>query len=153
MDKSGTGKGRRRQRRGGGVGWFYLGALLGAVLAAGAVIVTSELHHEHGLRRLRRRRGMLDVNELPAEMDLVEGLTHVVSEGFSAMADAARQLGDSFGGARREQIRYGLESTGAAGHGASSHGWYVADDDDEPHGYHTAADQQDATAGTEPLPS
>jgi hypothetical protein len=119
-----------RRRGGSGLGWFYLGALVGAVLAAGAVIVATELNHEHGIRRLRRRRGMKDVELLPAEMDIVEGLTHVVSEGFSAMADAALKLGNSFSGAKREQIRYGLE-TDSAGHGASSHGWYFADDDEE----------------------
>jgi len=138
-----------------GVGWLILGALLGAVLAAGAVIVASEIQHEHGLRRLRRRRGMRDTETLPAEMDLVEGLTHVVSEGFNAMADAALKLGDSFGGARREQIRYGLEAeSGAHSHGASEHGWYYDDEDHSTH-YAPAADSLpvDEQVDEAPLPS
>jgi hypothetical protein len=127
------------------MGWFYLGALLGAVLSAGAVVLATEMQHGRSARRLRRRNGTLNPEAFESEIDLVEGLSHVVSEGLNVMAEAAARLSDSFGSARREAIRYGIESEGASrGHGGSSHGWYTGEEDDEP------ADPDNSVA---PLPS
>jgi len=146
------------RRRSAGFGWFYLGALIGAVLAAGAVVVATELTQAHGLRRLRQRRGMRDSELLAREMDIVEGLTHVVSEGFGAMADAVTRLSDGFSSQRRETIRYGLEAEGGSGHVGSSHGWYYGDEDDD---YQPAVSsagstesyEEDAFGAEQPLPS
>lgn len=131
-----------------GLGFFLFGAAIGAILAAGAVVVATELQHGRSRTRRLRGNGERGPENLAEEIDLVEGLSHVVSEGLNVMADAVARLSDSFGSARREAIRYGIESEGAgSGHGASSHGWYMGEDDED-EAATPAADGSD-----QPLPS
>jgi hypothetical protein len=133
-----------------GLGWFYLGAALGAVLAAGAVVVATEVQHGRSVRRLRLRGrfgAAAGPEELAQEIDLVEGLSHVVSEGLNVMADAVARLSDTFNSARREAIRYGLESDGASGgYSGSTHGWYTGEDDDPSHSVHYPATEIPSSA-------
>jgi hypothetical protein len=112
------------------VGWLLAGFAIGTVLSAGAVVVATEFQHGRRLRPLRRHNG--DATGLfESEMDIVEGLSHVVSEGLGVMADAVARIGESFSSQRRETIRYDLGTAGASGHGASSHGWYTGEEDDD----------------------
>jgi hypothetical protein len=112
------------------MGWFFTGMVIGTVLSAGAVVVATEFQHGRRLRPLRRHNGD-STGLFENEMDIVEGLSHVVSEGLGVMADAVARIGESFSSQRRETIRYDLGTGGASGHGASSHGWYTGEDDDD----------------------
>jgi hypothetical protein len=117
------------RRSSSGLGWFLLGTLLGAVLSSGAVVVATEFQYRRRLRRFRRVNGEL-ADDFEHNLDIVDSLSQVVSEGLGVMADAVARIGESFSGQRRETIRYDLGMAGAGGHGASSHGWYLGDDDE-----------------------
>jgi len=112
-------------------GGFWIGAGIGFLLSAVAVIAAVEFSH-------RRRRPHLIPDGhggfAQADADLVDDLSSAVSEGLSVLAAAARQVTDTFGAARRELIRFGLEGNAGnvGGTSSSADGWYFDDDTDEP---------------------
>jgi len=109
--------------RGGGnlLPWFWVGAGLGLIFAAGTTIMVAEL---------TRRRYYGDAPGPIREVDLVDDLTSAIHEGLYVLTEVADQLvgRDKFDDANRERIRFGLDPGGA---GAGSSGWYTGDEDEE----------------------
>ena len=101
-------------------GWFWIGALIGTVLATTAVVATAEL-------TFRRRQRAADPGFSQGEADLVEDLSGAVQEGLHVLARAATEISHSFADAKRELIRYNLDPNDAIGAGSS--GWYTGEDE------------------------
>ncbi len=109
---------------GASLGWFWLGAGIGLLLSATAVVVATEFREG----RRRRYAGQLGGYE-QGESDLIEDLTSAVTGGLSALADTAEMLSSTFHQARSELIKFNLDSSGA-GRGSGSSGWYSGEDVD-----------------------
>jgi hypothetical protein len=110
------------ERQGGNLlPWFWAGAGLGLVFAAGVTIMVAEL---------TRRRYFTGNPAIDSEVDLVDDLTAAIHEGLYVLTEVADQLvgRDKFSDANQERIRYGLDPSGA---GAGSSGWYTGDEDEE----------------------
>jgi hypothetical protein len=108
------------------LGWFWVGAGLGVLLSAAAVVVATE----YSISRRLRRRGQLGGFE-QNEGDLIGDLTSAVSGGLNALAETAEMLSMTFNAARSELIKFNLDSS-LAGSGSGSSAWYNEDDPDDP---------------------
>jgi hypothetical protein len=110
-------------------GGFWIGAGIGFLLSAVAVIAAVEFSYRRRARAAPDGYG----GYAQADADLVDDLSSAVSEGLSVLAAAARQVSDTFGAARRELIRFGLEGDSvSSGAGSSVEGWYFDDETEEP---------------------
>jgi len=104
-----------------GGSWFWIGAGLGIVVSAAAVVISTEFY------ALRKRR-MVDPEFEQGEHDLVEDLTIAVHEGMQVLGKAASEITHSFTDARREVVRFGLDPQGS-GSGGGSSAWYTGDEE------------------------
>ena len=112
---------RPSRRPGYYAGWFWLGTIIGTVLAATAVVTTAELTYR------RRRKQAADPDFSQSEGDLVEDLSGAVQEGLHVLARAAQEISHSFADARRELVRYNLDPNEIVGAGSS--GWYIGEEE------------------------
>jgi len=103
-----------------GSGWFWIGASLGLVLSATAVVVSTEF------MAIRRRR-LQEQGFLQGDEDLVEDLSLAVHEGLQVLSKAASEITHSFAESRREVIRFGLDPQGGSGGGSSA--WYTGEEE------------------------
>lgn len=108
--------------RGTGLGWFWLGTGIGFLFSATVVAVAAELTR----RRYYTPPGVSPYEQ--SEGDLIEDISHAVEGGLHTLAQAAQVIGHTFGEARRELIRFGLDPASTSS--SSSYAWYMGEDDD-----------------------
>jgi hypothetical protein len=119
-------RGRSKDRAEGSAarpGLFWLGTGIGLLLSTAAVVITAEFIHRRKLRLATLGPGFQQ-----DEHDLVQDLSDAVHDGLDVLSHAAQSIGHTFSEARRELIRFGLDSGGLGGAGAQE--WYFDDDDE-----------------------
>jgi hypothetical protein len=119
---------------------FWFGAGIGFMLSTIAVIAATEYNYRRGSRSARKGEAYAQ-----SDSDLVDDLSSAVQEGLHVLAEAAKQISYTFGDARRELVRFGLDLTSdGVGVGGSGDAWYF-DESDEP----LEAGKRDEVAGAD----
>lgn len=104
-----------------GLGWFLIGAGIGVLFSAAAVMLAAEL------TRRRYYRDPVTGEVKVDEYDPLSGLSDTMHTGLSILAGAAAGVTETFSQALREKIRFGLDPAGGSGGGSQA--WYTGEDE------------------------